>query len=94
LTLQAQRYTGTLRFWDFRHCSFKAIARHCSFKIFFFEDHFLTQPAAESQTLPLDNEIISRHKISQDGATINMSHLSFKISLLSLGFSRARFQSL
>ena len=41
----------------------------------------------KTDPLPLGPDIISGHKISQDGAAaINMSDLSFKINLLSLGF--------
>ncbi len=40
----------------------------------------------KTEALPLAPEIISGHKIGQDRAAINMSHLSFKISLLSPGF--------
>jgi hypothetical protein len=39
----------------------------------------------KTAALPLGPEIISGHKIGQDAAPINMSHLSFKISLLGLG---------
>jgi hypothetical protein len=48
----------------------------------------------KTEAFPLAPEIISGHKIGQDRTMINVSHLSLKISLLSLAFSRADFHSL
>jgi hypothetical protein len=42
---------------------------------------FCTLPT-KTAAFALGPEIISGYKIGQDGAAINMSHLSFKISLL------------
>jgi hypothetical protein len=45
----------------------------------------------KTDPLPLGPDIISGHKISQDGAAaINMSDLSFKINLLSPWLSHVR----
>jgi hypothetical protein len=54
-----------------------------SFKI--FSSKIISRPCPlpmKTEALPLAPEIISGHKIGQDRAAINMSHLSFKISLL------------